>query len=244
MTIRYGQPMQIGDVRQSLRDFATSLLFNGDNSYVSLGTENPFTSISDEDPFFISMWVKWFGVNGEFQHLLAKRDSYGASTMNFDLYLKNTNGAIGMDTGAAATDTGFILPTGVWRHICWTHNGRDRLYVDCQLEADVSDRVLGTGTGAELVIGAVDTPKSESFNGLIDEVVIGLGNPTWKDVIAMKSKFKYTSDNASEGTYYPWLYLKFDEGSGKTALDSSGNSRDGTISGAAYSSDVALKART
>ena len=40
------------------------------------------------------------------------------------------------------------------------------------------------------------------------------------------------------------IYWKFDEGSGTTATDSSGNGNDGTIAGTPYSTDVFLSARS
>jgi len=231
-----GLPILTSEIRQQLRDFGTGLRFDGSTSYISLGTGNPFSS-----DFYISMWVKWFGSTGNFQHLLSKRTSYGASTMMFDLAIHNTTGAIIQDTGSSALDTGFILPKGRWAHLCYVHDGRDEVYVDCQMEYTTTDRTMGTGTTAPITIGGVDTPITEFFYGEIDEVVIGIGNPSWKDVVAMKAKYKYTSDSLSEGTFAPYAYYKCDEGSGTTLVDSSGNDITGTLSGVTYSSNVVMK---
>lgn len=237
-TIRYGQPVKLSEIAQSLRDFDKCVLLDGVAGYLNLGTGDPFTG----NNFFISMWLKWFGSTGTFQHILAKRTSYGATTQVFDLHLKNTTNEISVDTGGAALYSGYVPPVGRWIHLCYVHDGRDHVYVDCQQEYSTTDRTLGTGTTAPIIIGATDTPKTEFFNGMIDELVIGIGNPTWKDIVAMRAKFKYTSDANSEGVYAPWGYWKMDEGSGTDILDSSGNARHGTSSGIAYSASVALKA--
>lgn len=237
--IRYGQPIKISEIRQKLKDFGTCLKFDGSSAYVSLGSSDPLSG----NNFYISMWVKWYGSTGLYQHLFAKRNSYGATTMVFDLAIKDTNGNIVADTANASLDSGYVLPVGKWVHLCYVHDGRDKLYIDCQMEYSTTNRILGTGTTTEMVIGATNTSKSEFFNGEIDEFVIGIGNPTWKDVVAIKSQYKYTSDANSEGVFYPYINYNFDESSGTTAIDSTTNALNGTITNATYSTNVAVKNR-
>lgn len=238
---RTGQPVLLSDIRQKLKDFGTCLKFDGATGYVTSGNGNAFG-----DSFYVSFWMKWYGTTGTWQQIINKRDSYSASTMMLSMSLKNTTGEIYMDSYNGNFSSGYVPPIGEWIHVCWVHDkvkNYDSVYVNCQREYDVAIKTLGTGTTSELVIGAVDTPKKEFFNGEIDEFVIGIGNPTWKDVVAIKSKFKYTSDANSEGIFSPYIYYKFDEGSGISATDSSGNAITGTITNATYSSNVAIKSR-
>lgn len=231
-----GLPILLREIVQKRRDFGTAIRLNGSTSYVNLGNGNPFAG-----DFFVHMRVKWFGPTATFQHLLSKRTSYGPTTMMFDLAIHNTTGAIIQDTGSSALDTGFTLPIGKWVDLVYTHDGRDKVYINSQLEYQTTDRIMGTGTDAPITIGAVDTPLAEFFNGEIDEIVIGIGNPTWKDVVAMDAKSKFTSDSESEGIYAPWTQLECNEGFGTTLVDSSGNGNDGTLVNCEYSSNVFLK---
>jgi len=240
-TRRQGQPVLISEIFQQRKDFGTALRFDGSTSYASLGTDNPFTG-----SFYISIWLKWFGPTSTYQHIISKRTSYGATTMMFDLSINTpgTSNEIILDTGNVTLSTAYSLTPGIWNHLCWVHdatNNYESLYVDCQREYDTTKRTLGTGTDAPITLGATDTPKAEFFYGEMDEIVIGTGNPTWKDVVAIKAKYKYTSDSASEGTFAPYAYYKCDEGSDTTLVDSTGNGITGTLSGATYSSNVFLK---
>jgi hypothetical protein len=62
--------------------------------------------------------------------------------------------------------------------------------------------------------------------------VIGTTAPPWLDVVAMARRFTYPSQ---------FCYFTFDEGSGSTANDSSGNGNTGTITTATYIRDLSLR---
>lgn len=239
--LRYGQPVSLSEISQKRRDFGTALRFDGSTTYATLGTGNPFTG-----SFYISMRLKWFGPTATYQHILSKRTSYGASTMMFDLAINTpgTSNEFIFDTGNVTLSTGCVPPTGIWSHLCWVHDesvNYESLYLNCQREYITTKRTLGTGTTAPIVLGGVDTPKAEFFYGEQDEVVIGIGNPSWRDVVAMDAKSKFTSDSESDGIYAPWTLLNCDEGSGTTLIDSSGNGNGGTLVNTTYSSNVFMK---
>lgn len=223
----------IASYRQQVKDFGTCLHFDGTEGSIDLGTANPFTG-----SFYFSAWVKWYGSNGTYQHLFAKRDSYGASTMMFDFHINNTTNELNLDTNAAQKDFDYILPLYKWTHVVWVHNATtnfERLYIDGELVKEISIATLGTGTTAKILIGAVDTTTTEWFNGRIDEVAIGTTAPSWDDVVAMYAKYNYPSK---------WSHLQLDEGSGTSAIDSSGNGNNGTIADATYVTDKVLTARS
>lgn len=226
-----GYPAEVREYRQSVKDFGTCLNFSSSGE-VTLGTANPFTG-----NFYFSAWVKWAGPNGNLQHLFAKRDSYGASTMMFDLYLDSSTNVLGIDTNAAQRSFSYKLQVGKWTHVLWVHNvtdSLDQLYINGDQVSSQSLATLGTGTSALLTIGAVQFPASESFNGLIDEVAIGTAYMGWSDAVAAFAKYVYPSS---------WTTLSFDETSGTTAIDSSGNGNSGTIASATYVTDKVITSR-
>lgn len=227
-----GYPAEVGEYRQLVKDFGTCLNF-ASGGQVSLGTGNPFSS-----DFYWSGWVKWNGDNGTYQHIFAKRDSYSASTMMFDLFLNTGTNKLSLDTNVGQTDFVYIFPKNVWVHLVWVHNvtdSLDQIYINGDRVFNNTIKTLGTGTTALVSIGSVEAGLSEPFNGKMDEIVIGNAAPTWAQVVAMYAKYAYPSQ---------WSYLKFDESSGSTALDSSGNGNIGTITTATYATDKVLTTRT
>lgn len=231
--LAYGQPVSIGIIRRSRRDFGTALDFRS-GGIVKFGTGNPFSNAAG---FYISFWVKWFGPNGAYQHILAKRDSYGTTTMMVDISINPSTGDLQLDTGSGQKDFGVNLPLYQWVHGCYVHNLittdlQEQLYLDGQRVYTAGVTGQGTGTGALLTIGAAEVTAIEPFNGFIDEVVVGTGTSSWLDVVAMQRRFIYNNQFA---------YFKFDEATGNTALDSSGNGNNGIITTATYIRDLSLR---
>lgn len=219
--------------RQLIKNFGTAFKFPSGGS-ISLGTANPFTG-----SFYHAAWVKWYGLNGAFQQLFNKRDSYASAGMLFSVSLVDTTGKIALDTVTSFAAFGVGLPIGKWVHLVWVHNltsAKDELYIDGQLVANPAKVTLGTKTDALIEIGAAQTgPTIESFNGEMDEIVIGTGAPTQADVLAMRNNYIYANQ---------WAYLKLDEGTGSTATDSSGNGNNGTIAGGAWITDKVTTTRS
>lgn len=181
---------------------------------VKAGNSNPFTGT-----FYISMWVKWKGINGSYQHLFAKRDSYGSTTMMFDLALLNTTGVIIRDTGLSYKQSSSKFPINQWVPFTYVYGtSGEYYYIDGDMVYSTTKGTLGSGTKSLMTIGACQNPAIESFNGKIDEVVIGTGEPTWYDVINMHRNFTYTNKV---------INYKFDDPS-SYMVDSSGNGNDGT----------------
>ena len=228
-----GYPITISEYRQKLKDFGTSLKLDGTQGVISLGTDNVFDS-----DFYFSIWIKWEGDTGTYQHIFSKRDSYGADTMMFDLFLNTSTNLLSLDTNAAQRNFAYLLPKNKWVHLVWVHNvteGYEQIYINADRIAEVSIATLGTGTDAEISVGASDSTPTEFFNGRFDEIVIGQSAPSWEDVVKMYANYIYPLQ---------WTYLKLDEGSGSEALDSSGNGNDGIITDATYKTDKILTTRS
>lgn len=221
--------------RQLVRNFGTCLSFPGTTGVVTLGTANPFGSSS----FYFSAWVKWTGLNGGFQTIFAKRDSYAADGLMFSMSLNNTTGNLAVDTVTSFVTFGYIPPTNVWFHMAWVHDvagSKDKLYINGVLVSDQGIGTLGTKTDALISIGACQSPSIDWFNGKLDDIVIGIGLASADDVFALFTK------KIKPGTV--WTNLLLDEGSGTTATDTSGNNNNGTISGATYTTDAVRGVRT
>ena len=223
----------ISDLRPLVRDFGTSLKFNGTSSYASLGTANPFSG-----SFYVSMWVKWSGSTGGYQTIIAKRDSYSASGLMFSMSIA-TNNTMNLDTATSFVPFAYKFTVGRWTHMVWVHDKTaftDVLYINGRSYSSNGISTMGTKITAAITIGATQSPPIDLFNGFIDEVNIGTYAATAAQVAAM-----YKSSVYSFGTN--WTHLKCDEGSGTTLTDSSGNGNAGTLVSTTYSSDVLMRPR-
>lgn len=228
-----GYVTDIASYRQSIKDFGTALSFNGSSGIVTLGTANPFTG-----SFYFSGWINWKGLNGGFQTIFAKRDSYAADGLMFSMSLVDTTGLLAFDTVTSYVSFNYRFPVGKPTYMTWVHdtvNAKDYLYINGILTSTQNIATLGTKTDALISIGGTQSPVIDVFNGEIDEVCIGTSAPTYEEVIKMYAKYVYPSQ---------WSYLKFDEGTGSTATDSSGNGNNGTITTASYVTSKVMSARS
>lgn len=243
MPVRYGQPAALNEATLKLKDFKTCLSFR-QAGVVDLGTEDPFSG----QGYYVHMKVKWYGHTTAWQHLLSKRESYAVDQCVMDLAIDPANDRVVLDSGGAGQRT-FVynFPVGKWVSFVFVHDvasAKERLYINGEKVGDEDITGQGTGTSARIRIGACDTVPTEFFNGELDEVAIGVGSPTWADVIRISAKGVYASDTLSDTTYTSWGVWSFDEVAGTTALDSSGNGRNGTISGAFYTSNVMARVQS
>lgn len=226
---------EVTTVRRLIRPFGTCLSFPGSAGIVTLGTTNPFGSAS----FYFSAWVKWVGVNGGFQTIFAKRDSYAADGLMFSMSLNDTTGNLSVDTVTSFVTFSYVPPTNVWFHMAWVHDvtgSKDKLYINGELISDQGIGTLGTKTDALISIGGCQSPSIDWFNGKLDEIVIGTGLPTASEIFNLYTK------GINPATV--WRYLKLDEGSGTTATDSSANGVNGTIADATYATDPVMSTRS
>lgn len=232
-----------------LRDFGTSLKFTGQAASADR-VALPLSSlldISTKTSFTFSVWAKVLGIGGNSAgRIVDKNSDVGPLGYRFRLSAVSGNlfqitAEVRTQTTTAIATTTTIYPLGQWLMLTFTYNEdgdkKIKIYVDGALAAlsvnTAGVGVLGDDSALATTIGAQVTAAS-GFNGYLDE-----------------PRFFATALNITQinALYYSSviptkvLELLFNEGSGSTAIDTSGNALNGTITGATYSSDVVNKLR-
>lgn len=221
-TLTNGPTITTGKVGQALT-------FDGSNDYVSTGSGVPTADI-----FTFTAWVKW---NSGTSTIIGPDTDAGiqfrvmTSTGRIELLHSNTL-SIGNSTVG--------VPAGIWTHVAVTNDasGNYRFYIN-GTDAGGSGTNLFNYANRPVLIGTRTTSTLESFNGSIDEVRI---YNTALTAAQIQSIYRQeASDEVNTSASQPQgtgrldsglaLYWRFDEGSGSTAADSSGNALDGTASG-------------
>ena len=155
------------------------------------------------------------------------------------------------------------IDTGTWYYACGVYNDTDvRVYLNGSVDTNGSDNpdafTSGIFDGTDpFKIGAWSTDANGDtayFDGLIDEVRISntARSAQWIETSynnqSSPSTFMTWGDHTSKTVLYgagglpPILHLKFDEGYGTTAYDSSEYNQDATISGATWKNEADCKA--
>lgn len=179
----------------------------------------------------------------------------GANNNHGELWGVNSSRKLIGNVGTGnATDGDYIgttvLSTGTWHNVIHTYDGsgtgndgRVKVYLNGTLETinwtgDVPANLLqSTGAGRAYSIGSA-TGTHRAFKGLIDEVAVWYGTTLTSENASAIYNGGVPTDLLSFAITPSFLYYKFNEGSGTTAIDATGNGNDGTINGATYSTSV------
>jgi len=162
---------------QSKPDFGTALDFPGDAASancVRAGTWDPSESTGQVS---VSAWIKWAGANSTstFQGIVTKCDGVFVA-IRWQLTMSNSTNEIGFGFGGGApVYPAPAPPVGEWQHVAFTHDGTTATMYINGAYVGTSAIALGTGTGAAIVIGALNFQSAEAdapFNGTVDEVYI------------------------------------------------------------------------
>lgn len=133
--------------------------------------------------------------------------------------------------GAAWLDSGVTLTSGVWQHVAFVRgNGTSYFYVNGGRTISVLT-TPGIPTAGKACIGSEATPAFRPYIGLADSVAC------W-NVALTDSQILDLAQNLMLPTTGLLGYWEFEEGSGATVSDSSGQSNTGTITNATFSSTV------
>jgi hypothetical protein len=224
--------------RVAVRNMGTALRFDGVDDYVEVGTVGlPELAISQTQSF--SMFFKWVN-DSDWENLwtssLSNNSRNGVSlrgTTTKVLAWGHYNGS----SYVRQKGTNNAIQKNQWYHVAGSFDGTTlRLWLNGveQSRTDTSPGLSGTNS---FVIGADSDNVNKHFDGIIDEPRI------WNRALtATEIQNLYLHDIVpTDGLVAEYL---FDEASGSTALDTSGNGNNGTITGATYTTDTPLKTRT
>ena len=196
-----------------------SLAFDGVDDYISI-TDGVDENLSQNASMTWSVWVKptWAsGAPGWNPGVIGIRD---INNTRMSLHIRKDYSGIDTWDGNSVKYYPVSLLAHNWYHIVvtWDENSNEEsVYLNGTL-INKTNRTLDTTTsGLPLHIGS-SNGQSEFFTGLIDEVEIYTRVLSEDEVLALAMKT-------------PLVSWSFDEGSGTTTADATGNGNDGTLNG-------------
>jgi len=204
----------------------TSLSFDGVDDYVSV------PDLGGLSAFTFEMWVKLEGKVGQYRGLFGTQD-WGVGRVHWEI-IENNTWECGIDDGDGVPFgvTGNYLfdetAQDTWMHLAASYQsgGTAKLFVNGVFDAEQSTTQIVNLTG--LRIGDVFT-QARYFRGLIDEVRIS-------NIDRYSTNFTPSLELDADANTL--VLYHFNEGSGSTVTDASGNGNNGTIYGATWSTDV------
>ncbi len=160
---------KFGEVHSVDGKLLNAMAFDGAGDYIDTGTWNPNDHSAQ---LTIAMWVKWAGLNGQYQGLMGKRDGWGAATMMWQLELNIDTGSLAFAReGSYPPGTG-ALPVGEWAFVAVTFDGTNATIYRDGLAVASGAFSFGSGTSTRLVVGASEANGGNPFNGALDDVRI------------------------------------------------------------------------
>lgn len=198
------------------------LRLDGTNDAVSFSTFTPNTTA-----FTIMFWFKPIQGNTANDRLIDWQDSgpvkgftlLQATASNPQLTFNIHDGS-----STVASMVTKELRFGVWSMVTITYTSNEaKLYVNLNKQASSDTSVSMSVPSASFYIGRRATTASNFARGLISDFVVLSRVATPAEIS------DYFFENTIPST--PSLYLPFNDGSGTTAVDNSGNNHNGTLAG-------------
>ena len=213
----------------------TKSLLNTTSGVTTLGDGTNF-AFERTQAFSISMWLKVI-TNTSTQYFFGKFGSnpgwllYIGSGGTVYFQLKNTSG-----TNYLYTQTSTPFPINRWKHFVVTYDGSSTVAgVKFYLDGVLRSQGGGVNNLTATIVDLATIPAISNASFPI------LGNITDLAVYTSVLSLTQIQDIYYDGVYPAGAYAKyaFSDGAGTTLTDSSGNARNGTISGATWTSDFA-----
>lgn len=213
--------------RVAVRDMGTALQFDGVNDMVTTAYDLP-----SGQSYTFSGWANRRTNTGN--NALCGTDN-GANGLI--IYLTTGTFDFRPNAGQAATTFAFNPQLNKWFHWAITYDRVTvKLYVN-GVPVGSNAYTIDFLNNQNFVIGKFGGGGAFFWPGLLDEQRIYLRALSAQEI----SDLYLHNIVPRDGLVGEWL---FNEASGSTALDTSGNENDGTITGATYTTDVPLKLRT
>jgi len=160
-----GEPIDVDGPEGS----GMALEFDGaGGQYVDLGTWDPSAATGQ---LTVSLWARWNGLNGQYQGLIAKRDTWSAADMMWQIEGNIDTGALSFKQEGSSPPSGApVLPIGEWAHVAATFDGATaKFYVAGEMTGE-GGFSFGSDPEAALVFGACQGNGNNPFNGALDEI--------------------------------------------------------------------------
>jgi hypothetical protein len=204
--------------------YGNGLKFDGNDNYIDAGFASTLRFTSQ--PFVISAWVN--PAVSHFGEIIASDDG----THGYALLLTNTNTVRFVTRGITDeyTDTTATVPNNTWTHITAVYTGTNGSRI-IYINGIESSRENFTGTMAladDPVYIGKNASESNLFDGIIDDLKIYNYTINQEEVIEDMNA-GHPLPGSPVGS--PILHLKFDEGWGDTANDSSPQNNDANLGG-------------
>jgi len=204
--------------------------FDGVDDYVDCGNNE---SLRPTGSFTLEAWIYLKGYTSKgsvYNTALGRGDifsgddgyGFGYNSTNVLLFAKKD---IRLSSGVNIKDK-WVFAVGVYD----SSEGKAKIYINGEFKNQVNATALGVGTG----LFNISKTGSRAFNGTIDDVRIYNYARTQKQILEDMVAGPPTSKTSEGGAV---LHLKFDEGYGASAKDSSGQGNNGTITGADWTNE-------
>ncbi len=242
--------------------FKEGYKFDGSGDYVTTGINISEFSFQRTDNFSISIWFKPNTTNINYAGIIQHQDPLNFDGWNMYIITNNQIGFVlassGTDKYSAVTGSNTIN-VNEWNHAVLTYNGSSdvsgfNLYVDGVLKSlSPTDNDCGASiiySTATAMIGRRDYSDID-FAGSIDEVriynrslssteVANLYNGTKSNHFTIKTDPSLGLNNET-GLVGLWHFDSKDGSNSTTAIDSSGQGNNGTVSGATFTNEGRFK---
>ncbi|UCG60148.1 MAG: hypothetical protein JSU70_11610, partial [Phycisphaerales bacterium] len=149
--------------------FGMGMQFDGTGSqYVDLGTWDPTAGTGQ---LTAALWLKWHGLSGFYQGLIAKRDTWAEDDMMWQVEANVDTGDIsaGRESGQGVGGYG-VAVVGEWEHLALSFDGTTATLYRDGTQVGSGAFSLGPDTESALVFGAVEANGGNPYNGALDEV--------------------------------------------------------------------------
>jgi hypothetical protein len=148
-----------------------ALQFDGQGGqYVACGTWNPSAATGQ---LSVSVWAKWAGLSGQYQGLVAKRDTWAVNDMMWQIEANIDTGALTCSrTDVYPASGNPVLPVGEWAHVAVTFDGTTAKFFVNAVETGEGGFSFGADPAAGVHFGCCDSNGGNPFNGALDEVRI------------------------------------------------------------------------
>lgn len=188
-----------------------ALQFDGANDYAEIPDNDVFDGVTE---FTLSTWIQPYSHKNA--HILGITDVYSMDMRSDGRINFRVNGTI------YGTSTSYIPTVHHWHHIALTYDGSNiKLYVNGVIDSNVTSSPTITQSSTPFTIAS----GSNGYHGRVDDVRISNEALTSTEIASLFTAGISGSQIA---------YWKFDDGSGTDVADSSGNSNDATVTGAAW----------